>query len=111
MKIKVTRKDLTGQYGKIYRCGYCDLQPLFSSSDATFYNAGVYGWNYDGFIIDNNTVILSGYRGMFGERLPEKCYNIIKKANKLYDNFDIKYDERIKKIKYYKKQFIKALTA
>jgi len=111
MKIKVTKKDLTGRYGKIYWCGYCDLQPLFSSSDATFYNCGVYGWNYDGFIIDDNTVITSGYRGMFGDSLPEKCYNIIRKANKIYNDYSIAWDDRAKKIKYYKKQFIKALTA
>lgn len=111
MKVKVTRKEIEEGFRKIYRCGYCDLQPLFSSSDAKFYNAGVYGWNYDGVMIDVNTIILTGYRGMFGESLPDKCYKIIKKANKLYEDYSITWDDRVKKIKYYKKQFIKALAA
>lgn len=111
MKIKITRKEIKEGFRKVYCCGYCDLKPLFTSSDATFYNAGVYGWNYDGVMIDNDTIILTGYRGFFGESLPGKCYNIIRKANKIQNNYNIDWKEKAKKIKYYKKQFIKALAA
>lgn len=111
MKIRTTRKEIKEGFRKIYRCGYCDLQPLFASGDATFYNSGVYGWNYDGVMIDVDTIILTGYRGMFGDRLPDKCYNIIRKANKIQNDYNIDWQEKTKKIKCYKRQFIKALTA
>ena len=61
MKIKVTRNQLKNHYANIISIPYCELQNLLSYEDATFYNAGVYGWNYDAYPVNENCII-TGYR-------------------------------------------------
>jgi hypothetical protein len=79
MKTKVTRKEINRHYAAVYSCGYCALYPLFESREAVGYNSGVYGWNYDLYDI-GGIAITSGYRGMFGDDLPEECRRILKNA-------------------------------
>ena len=62
MKMKMTRNQLANlPVDKIVTAGYCDLQHLLSGVDPSGYNSGVYGWNYDVYVIDN-ICILTGYR-------------------------------------------------
>lgn len=75
MKIKTSITALRKAYPhyKIFRCGYCDLQSIVSSSDYQFYNAGIYGWNCD--ILVSHTygiIITTGYRNMRGEMIPSE---------------------------------------
>ena len=73
MKTKTSMTDITRSYDKVYRCGYCDLQYLFSGEEARFYNCGVYGWNCDIFTayVDGKSIaVTTGYRNMRGERIP-----------------------------------------
>lgn len=74
MKTKTSMIDITRSYDKVYRCGYCDLQYLFSGEEARFYNCGVYGWNCDIFTdyVDGKSIaVTTGYRNMRGERIPD----------------------------------------
>ena len=55
-----------------YRVGYCHAPYLLDSSLRTRYRAGIYGWNYDAFDIQDIT-ITTGYRPIGGE-LPRELY-------------------------------------
>lgn len=79
-KIKATRKDMIKQFPNAYSVGYCDLQFLLNAYKATYYNAGVFGWNWDGYMIDLDTVIVTGYRNTVGKPIP---YEISEKYNNL----------------------------
>lgn len=60
-KTKTTAKAIKGSYKKCYSAGYCDLQFLLSRIEPLYYHAGVYGWDYDVYIIDD-VAIFTGYR-------------------------------------------------
>lgn len=61
MKLKTTAKAIKESYKKCYSVGYCDLQFLLSHIEPLYYHAGVYGWDYDVYII-NDVAIFTGYR-------------------------------------------------
>lgn len=55
-----------------YRVGYCHAPYLLDASLRTRYRAGIYGWNYDAFDIQDIT-ITTGYRPI-GGALPRELY-------------------------------------
>ena len=61
-KIHVTRKYLKENY-ICCSIGYCDASYLLYYYRASFYNAGVYGWNFDAFVF-GDYVITTGYRNL-----------------------------------------------
>ena len=70
-KIKITRNILKNRFSKIFCCGYCDLQYIFHNLRPYYYNCGIYGWNYDVYAnYCEDIAITTGYRGMFGTRIP-----------------------------------------
>lgn len=60
-KIKTTAKAIKERYRKCYSAGYCQLQFLLRYFEPLYYHAGVYGWDYDVYIIDD-VAIFTGYR-------------------------------------------------
>ena len=68
-------KELKARFKKVIKLGYCQAQCLFPERMAQFYNAGLYGWNYDAIAI-NNVLITTGYRNHFGI-IPD--YELVKK--------------------------------
>ena len=84
MKTKTTIKSIKNNYSKIFRCGYCDLQYIFKYTDATYYNAGVCGWNCDIYTdAVRDIAITTGYRNTAGVAIPDeliKTYSNIAKA-------------------------------
>ena len=73
MKLKMARKDLYGE--NVFRTDYCSLCHLLGETeDAIGYNAGVYGWNWDCYLLytsDSKRVyITTGYRNMIGDNIP-----------------------------------------
>lgn len=61
MKTKTTAKAIKESYRKCYSAGYGQLQFLLSRIEPLYYHAGVYGWDYDVYII-NDVAIFTGYR-------------------------------------------------
>lgn len=62
MKMKMTRNQIADlSVDKIVTAGACELQNLLSGVDPIGYNAGIYGWNYDAYVI-GDVCILTGYR-------------------------------------------------
>jgi hypothetical protein len=88
-KIKVTRKHVNALFRNVYQAGYCELQDILSRSDATYYNCGVYGWNWDGFTnYEFDACITTGYRNMTGKRVPaELVKKYSEKAREIKEKF------------------------
>ena len=62
MKTKTTKKAIMSAFENVIRVGYCDLQKALKWREPNFYTSGVYGWNADVYVIDCDTVIVTGYR-------------------------------------------------
>lgn len=92
MKTKLTNKMVKQLYPNIKRAGYCELQYLLSGYEPIAYTSGVYGWNYDVYIV-RGVVIATGYRNLPGERVTAAT-EYERKAQQLYSNYDIPYKER-----------------
>ena len=86
MKFKTTAREIREQGGRIVMAGYCDLQFLLKDTEPVAYTCGVYGWNFDVYIV-NGLTICTGYRGMVGRRannireFEEKARALEKKYN------------------------------
>lgn len=68
MSAHVTRKFVVNSCSNIKKCGYCDLQYLLRYQNPSYFTRGVYGWNFDVYLLPGLT-LCTGYRGMPGERL------------------------------------------
>lgn len=108
MKKQVTQKFIKENYKNIISVGYCDLQTVLRYEDSKYYNAGVYGWNADIYQIDNDTVIVTGYRP-FGNI--KTSYEVTRKyeeeARKVVTNTPFGSEEREVKIKELLAKFVK----
>ena len=62
MKTQTTKKAIMSAYYNVIKVGYCELQDALKLREPNFYTAGVYGWNADVYVIDCDTVIVTGYR-------------------------------------------------
>lgn len=97
MNGKITKKIVKEAYKNIISVGYCELQSLLRFKGAKFYNYGVYGWNCDIYVIDYDTVIVTGYRP-FGNIKPthelmKKYENKAKKILEKNNNYSIREKE------------------
>lgn len=62
MKKQVSQKFIRENYKNIIGVGYCELWALLRCKEPKYYTSGVYGWNADIYQVDNETVIVTGYR-------------------------------------------------
>ena len=62
MKTQITKKAIMSAYRNVIKVGYCHLQDALKWREPNFFTAGVYGWNADVYVIDGDTVIVTGYR-------------------------------------------------
>ena len=86
MKMRISEKELKKNFKNVYSVGYCELKML-GHLEADYYTAGVYGWNADVYKIDNNTLLVTGYR-TFGKQVPKEVVNIY---NKMFEELKEKY--------------------
>lgn len=70
MKRKTTRKELRELFTTIICVGYCNLQSLLVDIDPAYYLTRPEGWAADAYIVDINTIIVTGY-APFGNVSPE----------------------------------------
>lgn len=81
MKTQTTIKKIKNDWGKIFYCGYCDLQEIYYGKEAQYFNAGIYGWNCDIYCdYGRDIAIMTGYRKMAGKKIPNK---LIKKYTEI----------------------------
>ncbi len=104
-KIKTTRKQLAENF-KCIGFGYCAIQNLLQYESPRFYTCGVYGWNFDGYIIEHKGTefcLTTGYRGMiYNAKQNKNTYAIVKKydnlAEKIVRNYELAYDVQKKQV-------------
>jgi len=83
MRQQLTRQDVFKMYDNVYTCGYCALQEIERDLKCIGYNSGIYGWNWNAYEIDNNTVLVTGYRNLpSGSYLSKIARDIIKQEYK-----------------------------
>lgn len=70
MKRKTTKKELRAWFKTIISVGYCNLQSLLIDIDPAYYLTRVEGWAADVYIVDCDTIIVTGY-APFGNISPE----------------------------------------
>lgn len=101
-KARVTRKWLKDSY----RCIVCgDVQYLLYWKSAQFYTCGVYGWNFDAYLVDHKgrtVCITTGYRGMIENCRSNNSYSLQRKYNELarevvYDR-ELSYEQQREKL-------------
>ena len=89
MKTKITKKAIMSAYRNVIKVGYCDLQDALKWREPNFYTAGVYGWNSDVYVIDWETVIVTGYRPFGNMELPREVIDTLNKcARRITHYFD-----------------------
>ena len=92
MKTQTTKKAIMNAYRNIIRVGYCDMQDALKWREPNYYTAGVYGWNSDVYVIDYDTVIVTGYRPFGNVELPREVIDMLNKCAKSitrYLNYDL----------------------
>lgn len=99
----MTKKELNNGFSKVLRIGFCDLQDLTAYCKKIGYNSGVYGWNWDAFILNYDIAICTGYRSMTGDNITPECMDEINEKIKEYKAVDKSGDwhkmgEKIRKI-------------
>lgn len=80
IKLKVSKREIKNNFKNVLYCGYCELADLLSYKDANYYNANCYGWRNDIYLINNNTVIVTGYEPFGNIEIPK---DIAKKYNNI----------------------------
>lgn len=92
MKTKITKKAIMSAYSNVIKVGYCDMQDALKGREPNFYTAGVYGWNADVYVIDIDTVIVTGYRPFGNVEIPREVIDTLNKCAKSitrYLNYDL----------------------
>ena len=77
MKTQITKKAIMSAYRNVIKVGCCDLQDALKWREPNFYTAGVYGWNSDVYVIDHDTVIVTGYRPFGNIELPRSVIDAL----------------------------------
>lgn len=80
MKTQITKKAIMNAYRNVIKVGYCDMQDALKWREPNFYTAGVYGWNADVYVIDHDTVIVTGYRPFGNVELPRYVIDTLNKC-------------------------------
>lgn len=105
MKTKLTNKMVKELYPNIKSASYCQIQTLLRGVEPIAYTSGKYGWNYDVYNIYGVT-IATGYRNIPGERITAGT-EYEEKAQKIWANYDISWDERQRQTTELLKEFCK----
>ena len=67
-------------YRNVIKVGYCDMQDALKWREPNFYTAGLYGWNADVYVIDYDTVIVTGYRPFGNMELSREVIDTLNKC-------------------------------
>ena len=95
MKTKTTKKAIMSAFENVIRVGYCDMQDALKWREPNFYTAGVFVWKADVYVIDDDTVIVTGHRP-FGNM--ELSREVIDTLNKCAESITHYFDDDMAKI-------------
>ena len=95
MKYKTTAKSIREGYSKKLAISYCGMQYLLWGRSPVAYTCGVYGWNFDVYVVDG-IAICTGYRGMPGDHVD---YELLREyetaAEKIHKDYSRTYEDKI----------------
>lgn len=80
------------QNENVIKVGFCDMQDALKWREPNFYTVGVYGWNADVYVIDYDTVIVTGYRPFGNVELSREVVDTLNKCAESitrYLNYDL----------------------
>ena len=98
MKVKVSRKSIKENFRNVYCLDMSKASTIFYGQSPAYYTSGIYGWNCDVYIINENTAVTVGYRP-FGDYLPESIEkDMLKKAERVRESSRYNYAETTRKI-------------
>lgn len=103
MKFKTTAKEIRNNGGNVVKVGYCELQSLLQGVEPVAYTCGVYGWNFDVYILHGVT-ICTGYRGMVGRRA-NGASEYEKRAERIAHDYSINWEKRQELLDEIRRQF------
>ena len=99
MRLKVSKKEIKDNYSNIITISYCDAEYLLRGLDSKYYSTRAEGWACDYYEIDNNTIISTGYAPIDSKlRDYELTRKYDDKAREIWNNYDIDYKKRLKRI-------------
>ncbi len=110
MKLRTTKKEIKQNSGKIIKIGYCNAQTLLGYESAFAYTAGSNGWGADYYDIDG-VIISTGYDPIGDEFNHEILRKYEQQADKIRQNYRLKYETKVKKITALLKLFLKELQS
>ena len=58
----VNREYIFYSFNNVIVCHNRAIDNMIADKNPDYYNTGVYRWNWCGYIVDNNTVIITDYR-------------------------------------------------
>ena len=80
MKTKTTKKAIMSAFENVIRVGYCEMQDALKWREPNFYTAGVFVWKADVYVIDDDTVIVTGYRPFGNMELSREVIDTLNKC-------------------------------
>ena len=95
MKSQITKRAIMKAYRNVIKVGYGEMQDALKWREPNFYTAGIFGWNADVYVIDDDTVIVTGYRP-FGNM--ELSREVIDTLNKCAESITRYFDYDMAKI-------------
>lgn len=99
LKTHATKNAINKAFANIYSASYCDLYHLLKHIDASYYNAGACGWNWDGYIVDHSTIIVTGYRNFTGQHIDyDICKDFNARAKAIRENYKLTYNQQIEQL-------------
>ena len=82
MKTQTTKEAIMNTYRNVIKVGYCVMQDALKLSEPNFYTADMYGWNADVYVIDCDTVIVTGYIPFGNMVIPWEVIDTLNKCAK-----------------------------
>lgn len=107
MKVKVSKKEIKENFRNVISVGYCDLQCLLRLKSPEYYSCGVYGWSCDYYVINNNTIICTGYSPVGNISNYELTREYDQKARNI--EYSLSYEEKEKKLNELLNEYIKEI--
>ena len=102
MKTKVTKKELKENYKNIVSIGYCSAYYLLKVQEPIHYYTNNFGWRFDVYALDDNTILTTGYEFLKENKNQTKINDLVRYYNnKAKEIFLKNYDKTTELIAYY----------
>ena len=95
MKKHTTKKYINSLYDNRIKIGYCNLQMLLSRTAPAYYTTRAEGWGADIYIVNSDTVIITGYAPWGNITVPydtQRKYN--KNAEKITYDYTLTHEQQ-----------------